>query len=73
MGYTPSDIAPRTDPTHRALDLLFRSFNFFEARLVYRDLDVAEHQAEMLQLYADVANTSQTQFTMPFPLPPCLT
>jgi len=73
MGYNPSDIAPRDNPAHRALDLLFRDFNFFEARLVYRNLDVAGNQAEMLRLYADVTNTSTTQFTMPHALPPYLT
>jgi len=70
MGYTPSDLAPSDNPAHRALDLLFRDFNFFEARLVYRDLDVAANQAEMLRLHADVTNTT---FTMPHALPPYLT
>lgn len=73
MGYNPSDIAPRENSNHRALHNLFRDYNFFEARLVYRGLDVAANQAEMLQLYADVTNTTETKFTMPYALPPYLT
>jgi len=73
IGYNPEEIAPTNSPSHRALELIFDNFNFFPARLVYRDLDVAASQAQMLLLYADLTNTSRTRFTMPHLLPPYLT
>jgi len=73
LGYNPEECAPVYKPSYRALELLFDEFNFFEARLVFADLDVPANQAEMLKLYAQVTNNSVTKFTMPYPVIPYLT
>jgi hypothetical protein len=64
FGYNPEEIAPTTDSSHRALELIFESFNFFEARLFFRNLDVPSSQADMLRLFTDITNTTETQFTV---------
>merc|ERR1711972_235624 len=64
VGYNPEEIAPTTDASHRALELVFDSFNFFEGFLFFRDLDVPSRQADMLKLFGDITNTTETNLTV---------
>merc|ERR1712019_207480 len=65
VGYNPEEIAPTTDASHRALELVFDSFNFFEGFLFFRDLDVPSRQADMLKLFGDITKTNFTVWTWP--------
>jgi hypothetical protein len=69
VGYRPETLAPETNPTNRALELMFEHFNFFGSQLVFRNLDVSTNQEEMLKLYSQV---SETRFTIPSSLQPYL-
>ena len=70
VGYSIAELFPKQDPNYRAVLLAFEKFTLFPANLVFFDVDIAERQADMLQLYKDLGNT---QYAMPGFLPPYLT
>jgi len=63
VGYKVSEIVPTDMKAHRAIELLYETFQTFQATLAFVDVDVPQKQQEMLQLYSDVVSTELADFS----------